>query len=416
MKRRSIILLMVMLWLATVVFAFVACNDTDKELVVTDGLQYTLSNNGMYYSISGYSGTESDVIIGKTYNSKPVQEISSSAFKNNTEITSIKIPDSVTSIGEVAFWNCSSLTSITIPDSVTSIGEGVFADCSSLTSVTIGNSVTSIGEGVFENCSSLTSVTIGNGVSSISDDAFFNCSSLTSINVGENNQSYKAIDGNLYTKDGVTLIQYAIGKTETSFVIPDGVTSIGKGAFESCGSLTSITIPDSVTSIGNYAFADCSSLRSINVGENNQSYKAIDGNLYTKDGVTLIQYAIGKTETSFVIPDSVTSIGSYAFAWCESLTSITIPDSVTSIGDDAFFGCVSLTSITIPDSVTSIGKWAFSGCSLTSVTFENTSGWWYASSSTATNGTSISSVDLANTSTAAEYLTSTYRFYYWKRS
>ena len=334
MKRRSIILLMVMLWLATVVFAFVACNDTDKELVVTDGLQYTLSNNGMYYSISGYSGTESDVIIGKTYNSKPVQEISSSAFKNNTEITSIKIPDSVTSIGEVAFWNCSSLTSITIPDSVTSIGEGVFADCSSLTSVTIGNSVTSIGEGVFENCSSLTSVTIGNGVSSISDDAFFNCSSLTSINVGENNQSYKAIDGNLYTKDGVTLIQYAIGKTETSFVIPD----------------------------------------------------------------------------------SVTSIGSYAFAWCESLTSITIPDSVTSIGDDAFFGCVSLTSITIPDSVTSIGKWAFSGCSLTSVTFENTSGWWYASSSTATNGTSISSVDLANTSTAAEYLTSTYRFYYWKRS
>ena len=383
-----------MLLLATVVFAFVACNDSDKELVVTNGLQYTLSSNGMYYSISGYSGTESDVIIGKTYNSKPVREISSSAFKNNTEITSIKIPDSVTSIGDYAFDNCSSLTSITIPDSVTSIGEGVFADCSSLTSVTIGNSVTSIGEGAFENCSSLTSVTIGNSVSSIDDDAFFNCSSLTSIKVGENNQSYKTIDGNLYTKDGATLIQYAIGKTETSFVIPD-----------------------SVTSIGNYAFSDCSSLTSINVGENNQSYKAIDGNLYTKDGATLIQYAIGKTETSFVIPDSVTSIGSYAFAWCGSLTSITIPDSVTSIGDDAFFGCGSLTSITIPDSVTSIGSYAFNGCSsLTRVTFENTSGWWYASSSTATNGTSISSVYLAKTSTAAEYLTSTYRRYYWKRS
>ena len=116
-------------------------------------------------------------------------------------------------------------------------------------------------------------------------------------------------------------------KNIVSLIIPDSVTSIGKSAFYSCGSLTSIEIPDSVTGIGDSAFSYCSSL------------------------------------TSVVIGDSVTSIGSAAFKSCSSLTSITIPDSVTSIGASAFQGCSSLTNITIPDSVTSIGSQAFSGCS-----------------------------------------------------
>ncbi|MBE6537805.1 MAG: leucine-rich repeat domain-containing protein, partial [Ruminococcaceae bacterium] len=84
---------------------------------------------------------------------------------------------------------------------------------------------------------------------------------------------------------------------------------------------------------------------SIEVDENNQYYKDIDGNLYSKDGKKLIQYAIGKTDTSFTIPNSVTCIGDYAFYYCTSLTSVTIPDSVTSIGSCAFSGCNRLTSI-----------------------------------------------------------------------
>ena len=195
-----------------------------------------------------------------------------------------------------------------------------------------GKPVTSIGEWAFSNCSSLTGVVIPSSVTSIGLGAFVGCSSLTEIKVDSNNAKYKDINGNLYTKDGKTLLQYVAGKTAKSFTIPNSVTSIGYAAFAGCSSLTSIVIPNSVTSMDRYAFSDCESL------------------------------------TGIVIPDSVTSIGSSAFRDCLSLTSIVIPDSVTSIGDKMFYNCSSLTSIVIPDSVTSIGEWAFEYCSgLTSV-------------------------------------------------
>ena len=138
------------------------------------------------------------------------------------EITSLSLPDGLTSIGRGAFLGCSSLTSITIPNSVTSIGYGAFSGCSSLTSITIPNSVTSIGTSAFLDCTSLTSVTIGNSVTSIGNGAFGGCSSLTSI------------------------------------TIPNSVTSIEDNAFYDCSSLTSVTIPNSVISIGSGAFYHCS--------------------------------------------------------------------------------------------------------------------------------------------------------------
>ena len=406
-----------------------------------------------------------------------VTSIGDGAFHDCDSLTSVEIGDSVESIGNNAFYSCDSLTSVEIGDSVTSIGDYAFAWCDSLTSVyitdieswckiqfsgyssnplyyannlylngslltelVIPDSVESIGSYAFYNCDSLTSVIIPDSVTSIGEDAFYWCDNLTSVYITDI-ESWCKIQFSGYLSNPLSYADnlYLNGSLLTELVIPDSVTSIGSYAFYGCDSLKSVEIGDSVTSIGEKAFAYCSSLTSITVSEGNPTYKSLDGNLYTKDGKTLIQYAIGKTDTNFVIPDSVTSIGDYAFSWCYSLTSVEIPDSVTSIGDRAFHNCDSLTSVEIPDNVTSIGSYAFCNCSrltsveipdsvtsigsfafywcdnLTSVTFKNTTGWWYSSSSTATSGTSISSSDLANKSTAAEYLTDTYGYYYWKR-
>ena len=269
------------------------------------------------------------VTIPATLGGKPVTSIGDWAFGHRSGLTSVTIPDGVTSIGGYAFSGCSGLTNLTIPDGVTSIGDSAFYNCSGLTSVTIPDGVTNIGNNAFSYCSGLTSVNIPDSVTSIGHEAFAGCDGLTNISVEVANVAYKSVNGMLLTKDGKTLVVGVNGDV----TIPDGVTSIGFGAFYGCSGLTSVTIPDGVTSIGNYAFYNCSGL------------------------------------TSVTIPGSVTSIGSSAFAGCDGLTSMTIGDGVTSIGDGAFAGCDGLTSVTIPDSVTSIGGGAFSHCSgLTSVT------------------------------------------------
>ena len=299
-----------------------------------------------------------------------VTSIGKSAFSACTGLAIVTIGNSVTSIGWSAFEGCTGLTSVTIPDSITSIGYYAFRGCTGLTSVTIPDSVTTIDSHAFEYCSSLTSVTIPDSVTSIGDWAFYNCTSLTSVFITD----IAAWCGIYFNGTYANPLYYANnlylnGTLVAELVIPDRVTSIGDDAFSGCTSLTSVTIPNSVTSIGREAFYYCTSLTSITVSEGNTAYKAIDGNLYSKDGKILIQYAIGKTDTSFTIPVGVTSIGSSAFYNCTSLTNVTIPDSITSIGDWAFRGCTSLTSVTIPDSVTSIGGWAFYGCTnITSVT------------------------------------------------
>ncbi len=298
-----------------------------------------------------------------------VTSIGARAFWNCTQLTSIIIPDSVTTIGKCAFYGCESLVSVEIGNGVTSIGQQAFYLCKSLKSVTIPDSVKSIEHYAFLECSSLTGVKIGKGVTSIGVMAFASCPSLTAISVDENNEHYSSIDGNLYSKDGKSLIKYVEGKTDPYFVVPECVTSIEDESFYDCSSLVSVEIGKNVTNIGAYAFYYCSALAAFSVDENNENYCSIGGNIYSKDGKALVRYAEGKTKTTFDIPDGVITANNGAFYNCQSLQAITIPDSVTSIGEDAFVQCFSLVSIIIPDGVTCIEAWAFSNCSsLTSIT------------------------------------------------
>ena len=254
--------------------------------------------------------------------------------ETTSEIRYTSNDDNIISPGDITAFDLEILSNeyvngegvITFAGELTTIGSSAFENCDSLTSVTIPDSVTTIGDWAFYDCDSLTSVTIPDSVTTIGDYAFNWCPSLTSI------------------------------------TIPDSVTTIGDWAFSGCTSLTSVTIGDSVTTIGGGAFASCHSL-----AEFKGKFAADGGRCLIKDN-TIIAYA-NASGTTYTIPDSVTTIGFWAFRGCDSLTSVTIPDSVTTIGNNAFYYCSSLTSVTIPDSVTTIGFNAFFLCSsLTSVT------------------------------------------------
>ena len=325
--------------------------------------QFTYTTNNGTITITGYTGPGGDVTIPDTINGLPVTAIGGNyssgywagAFYQRTSLTSVTIPNSVTSIGEYAFYECTSLTSVTIPNSVTSIeyaafsgcaltsitipnsitsiADTTFAGCYSLTNLTIPTSVTNIGFDAFSACPSLTSVAIPSSVTSIGGYAFSGCGSLSAITVDALNPAYSSVDGVLFDKSQTTLIQCPGGKTG-SYTIPNSVTNLSD-AFRFCDYLTRITIPDTVVKIESYTFQDCVSL------------------------------------TNVTIPGSVTRIGGAAFTGCISLIGLTIPNSVTSIGDNAFAYCHSLASITIPPSVTNLGSGVFGECaSLEAITVD----------------------------------------------
>ena len=341
-----------------------------------------------------------------------------------SSLTSITIPDSVTSISDESFKGCSSLTSIIIPNSVTSIGyrafygcsslvynkydnayylgnetnkylvlikststsitncnisEGckfiyseAFSDCSNLTNIIIPDSVTSIGRNAFENCSSLTSITISNNVISIGDEAFSDCSNLINITIPDNvksigDETFYGCSSLVYNKYNNA---YYLGNEINKYLVL--VKSIST-------SITNCNISEGCKFIYSNAFSNCSNLTNITIPDSviNIGYETFSDcssltNIIISNNITSICYELFKgcsSLASITIPNSITSIGNEAFSGCSNLTSIVIPDSVTSINSWAFYNCRSLRSITIPNSVTNIGDEAFSDCSsLTSIT------------------------------------------------
>ncbi len=312
----------------------------------------------------------------------PVTAIGEEAFQDYTSLESVTIPNSVISIGEKAFSHCTSLASVTIESGLQTIGNSAFQGCTRLASVTIPNSVTSIEKWAFNGCTSLTSVTIPSGVQTIGNDAFVNCTSLKSIVVDDANIYYSSKDGVLFNKEKTALITYPCGKTDASYTIPSGVTSIGENAFNHCTSLESVTIPSGVQTIGNSAFFNCTSLASVAIPSSVTSIgdeAFVDctslASVTIESGLQTIGNSAFFNCTSLAsveIPDSVTAIGYQAFRDCTGLANVTIPSSVKTIEYYAFWGCTGLKSVTIPHSVTAIGNNAFQNCrSLESVTIES---------------------------------------------
>ncbi len=422
MKKAKIIALIVV----SLLFLFILAS-CDPVVSASD-FQMTLTEDKSGYIVSRYSGSDNNVVIPSAYNGKPVTKIGDNAFSDCTKITSVTIPSSIKNIGSLAFYRCNNLAGVYIddlaawcgisfsdgysnplyyagklyhqnqlvsqlvlPNGVTKINSYAFYRCNSITSAYIPQSVTKIDSYAFSGCEELASISLNDGLEVVGDYVFNNCPALANIGISSGNANFISLEGSLYSKDGKTLIQYAVGKTEMYFALPSSVTNIKKGALNNCKNIVSFEVP-----------------------WDNLYYEAIGGNLYTKGGDTLVQYAAGRYDPFFNVPQNVTGIGEGAFSGCLSLINVIIPDTVTNIGEGAFDncggmiyeeygncfylnnwlikakstavteitiksdslgiaggafkGCSYLKNVYVPDSVKNIGKGAFSGCSgLTSI-------------------------------------------------
>jgi len=396
----------------TIALVYTCKAAADPFVPGTEGLTVALSGDGTYYIITGYTGSSTTVNINPSYKHLPIKEIAASAFSGCSTITSITLPESITTIGASAFSGCSSLTSLTLPTTITSISDSTFSGCVGLASLTITQSVTSIGATAFTGTKFKTLYYSGlesEWIKVTKSTTWKDGSAITTVACSDASDDYtftytKTTDGTGYilTKYNGTLTDVTIpsvfeglpvkqiGKdysspfsnTLKSVTIPNSVTTIGGYAFKECYSLTSVSIPNSVTKIGGSAFYNCSALTSFYMPDSvtdasgwwtfNSCSKLASVRLSASIktlGMGMFEYC--STLTSVEIPSSVTSIQESTFHNCSALQSIDIPSSVTSIGRQAFYGCSALKNVTIPSSVTSLGSAVFSHCnSVTSFTID----------------------------------------------
>lgn len=341
MKNKIITVLTLALTMCLAVCFLTACGGSQEEdNTPTADLRYRLINNDTAYEVTGCKNEDIErLVIPETYEGKNVVKIYDKAFRNFENLKSAVVPSTVTNIGKQAFEGCTALTKIELPDSLLIIDTKAFYECEKLVDVKIPSSLTTLGEYAFAY-TSIKSAVIPKGVNNV-EKVFASCSSITNISVADGNTKYKSVDGNLFSKNGKILYQYACGKSDKSFSIPSGVETIYRCAFENCKSIETVNIPTTVTLIHSSAFSDCISLKNV------------------------------------VIPSSVTKIGTYAFHTCSSLESIEIPSSVSWIQMGTFGNCSSLKNLKLPKTINKISAFVFSDCtSLEYITFAGTVAEW----------------------------------------
>lgn len=306
-----------------------------------------------------YSG---DVVIpaSVTYNDQTyaVVEIADNCFESNSEVTSVTIPNSVTSLGISCFSSCG-ITSVSLPNSITGLPDECFYNCTNLTAIEIPNSVTSLGNRCFYSCSNLTGLRIPDGVTHLPSNCFEGCTGLITVEM-PNTVTYlgwmcfrdcKSLT-NIDLSDALTVIlNYCFDgcSSLTSIEIPASVTSLSPSCFSNCSSLTTIDLPPSLTSLEQSCFLNCSNLKSIELPA---SLQHIEGYCF--------EYC--SSLTSVIIPDGVLDIGDFCFCGCENLESISLSKSLTSLGFMCFILCPNLKYIEIPVNVRSIAQSCFLGC------------------------------------------------------
>ena len=349
------------------------------------------------HRLISYIGKDEIITIPDT-----ITSIGDFAFSDCEDLQQITLPDLLTSIGAHAFYHCESLQQITLPDSVTTIGDDAFSGCKNLQQITLPDSLTSIGNSAFSSCKNLQQITLPDSLTSIGDEVFSYCKNLQQITLPDSitsigNSAFSSCRNlqQITLPDSITSIgDYAFSDCENlrQITLPNSLTSIGDYAFYICESLQEITLPDSVTNIGDEAFSKCTSLQKVNLPKSLTSIGSkvflecdhislkSDSSRFIVEQDLLIDMrehrlisCVGKNKI-ITIPDSVTSIGDYAFYFCKSLQKINLPNSLTRIGTCAFCCCFSLQEITLPDSITDIGDGAFVSCyNLKNIAFPNTS-------------------------------------------
>ena len=342
----------------------VEIEDENNNFIFKDGILYDVKNGILVSAVNS-------LIPEKVIVDECTKTIDYSAFADCNNLYEIEIPQGVVNIGEKAFARLDNLKNIDIPDSVTNITTLAFYRCNGLVSVQVPGSVTAIKNGTFRECNNLKKVILNEGITGIEQYAFYDCELLEEISIPGtvttvgNSAFYRCKNlKNIEIPEGVTKIDgsaFIFCSSLEQIKLPQSLVSIGSGAFDNCTSLISVELPDNAI-ISSDTFKECKNLSDIVISDTNNNYIVKNGILYNKNMTRILCYPAGIKDTEFFVPDTVKTIGDFAFYGTKALESINIPDSVTNIGTDAFGECSGLKEVVIPDSVTSMGEAVFYKC------------------------------------------------------